>query len=113
MLPWYLATQALSEYRCGRFENAVKVASECLADPHCPAGCRPLASPVLAMAHYRAGHTEEARAALQAAVEDLSKGWFDDTRKDLGGSWHDWLIGHILLREARGLIEGTAPAAPW
>jgi hypothetical protein len=49
---------------------------------------------------------------LEAAEKDLSKGWFDETRKDLGGSWHDWLIGHILLREARGLIEVTAPAAP-
>lgn len=111
LFPWYLGTQALNEYRCGRFERAVKVASDCLADPRCSPSCRPLASPVLAMAHYRAGRTEVARAALEAAEKDQSKGWFNDNRKDLGSNWHDWLIGHILLREARGLIEGTASAA--
>lgn len=110
--PWYLATQALSEYRCGRFENAAKIASERLADPRCPVNCRPLASPVVAMAQYRAGRIESARTALQAAEKDLKKGWFDDTRKDLGKSWHDWVIGHILLREARKLIEGIDEPPP-
>lgn len=109
---WILSTQALSEYRQGRYDNAIQVASACLADPHCAEACRPLTNPVLAMAHYRAGHTAEARATLETAEKDLRKGWFDDERKDLGGNWHDWLFGHILLREARGLIEGTAPAAP-
>ncbi len=112
ILFWYQATQALSEYRHGRFESAVTVASECLADPRCNSKCRPLARSALAMAHFRAGRAEAARIALQAAVEDLSNIALNDTREDLGEYWQDWVIGKIVLREARGLIEGTAPTAP-
>jgi hypothetical protein len=93
-------------------KNAIKIASECLADPRCPSACRPQASPVLAMALHQAGHAEEVRAALQAAEQDLGRGWFSDTHKVLESNWHDWLMGHLLLREARSLIEGTSPVAP-
>lgn len=102
----------MSEYRRGRHEEAIRVASTCLAHPRTFASCRVLVHPIVAMAHHRAGRAEEARAALQAAMKDQSSGWFNDTRDDLGGSWHDWLVGHILIREARALIEGTTDAGP-
>jgi hypothetical protein len=111
VLPWSLATQALSEYRQGRFESAIALADRCLKDPRCHPNCRLAASTVLAMAHHRAGHGEETRIALQIAAEEAGKGWFSDERTDLGNSWHDRLIGHILLREARELIEGRASVA--
>jgi hypothetical protein len=66
---------------------------------------------VLAMAQQQLKKTDEARAALAKGL-DLAQTKLPQLGSDnLEQDWVDWLIAHILLREARELVEGQpAPA---
>jgi hypothetical protein len=59
---------------------------------------------VLAMSQYRLHHPDAARDALEKASRIEQKLPHLD-RGDLGDIWSDWIIGHILLKEAKELIE--------
>jgi len=60
---------------------------------------------------YRLNHADEARAAMGKAGEIAEGKLAKRGSGDLGPDWHDWIIPQILLREARGLIEGSAVPA--
>jgi len=101
---FYLCTKALAVYRQGKFQEAVTRALEILKDPFPytqAEGCA-----VLAMAQFRTGHSEEARAALARLEKVVEETLPAPGSRDLGFDWKDWIIAHALLDEARSLIEG-------
>jgi tetratricopeptide (TPR) repeat protein len=101
----------LAHYRTGQFEQAEHCCRESLEfDPNWPG--RILNWLVLAMAHQRLGHADEARTWLAKAVQ-----WRDGLT--IGGDKRvavcprglyltDWLEFHVLLPEAHALGEGKA-----
>jgi hypothetical protein len=66
---------------------------------------------VLAMAHHRLGHGEEARQWFDKAVKMVDKNREETpegapTRPDMHP--HDWMAWLLLRREAEALINGTS-----
>jgi serine/threonine protein kinase/tetratricopeptide (TPR) repeat protein len=116
--PWLRHIFGLSYYRAGRFEEAVAAALVSNRVTTWPA--RSLNWPVLAIAHHRLGHAEEARKWLEQANQEwrqrspIAKAI--DTANVLPTSpddsrfwqtiWQDWGIFQLLLAEANSLILG-------
>ena len=71
---------------------------------------RACAAAILAMALFRQGDLKESRDQLERARFLMEPYSTNDPRI---GSWHDWLMGHLLLQEAEKLLasplSGTAP----
>jgi tetratricopeptide (TPR) repeat protein len=104
-------TKSLAAYRRGQFAQAAQGIRQVIGQPGDVGGTSEdyfgeiCANAVLAMALHQMKQPEEARATLAQAVKiaDTRLAKLDDG--DLGGSWYDWLTAHILLREAKELIE--------
>ena len=104
---WYLHTLAVAHYRAGQFGEAVRRAQQSLKDD--PAwGGHVVDWLLLAMAHERLGHADEARQWL-----DKAAGWLDQAGKGLPKetrfalplpSWSDRLEAQILRLEAERMI---------
>ena len=62
---------------------------------------------VQAMALHASGHDEEARTALARALDVAPAKIATPAKGDYGGAWHEWLMLHIHLREARTCLEGN------
>ena len=60
---------------------------------------------VLAMAQHRLGHATDAQSALAKAVDLTQTKLPPLDRGNLGEDWHDVVIAHLLLREAKALIR--------
>jgi len=103
---FYLCTKALSDYRQGRFQEAVERTSAIFKDPFPYTQAE--GSAVLAMAQFRLGRMEEARAALAKMEKVLRDDLPPPRSRDLGHDWKDWIIAHALLDEASSLIEGAS-----
>jgi hypothetical protein len=58
------------------------------------------------MAQHQLKQTDEARVALAKAIELAQTQLPQLGRDNLDQDWVDWLIAHILLREAKALLEG-------
>jgi tetratricopeptide (TPR) repeat protein len=115
---WPRHVLALAYYRAGRFEQAVACAS--MSDGEAAWPGRNSNWPVLAMAHHRLGHAEEAHKWLEQANREwrqrspLAK--TIDAANILPSSsddpnfwqvyWQDWAIFKLLLAEANTLILG-------
>jgi tetratricopeptide (TPR) repeat protein len=103
-LPWFQFCKGLAEYRQQHFAQSVELAHQALSDASPTLGLESYG--LLALANYQLGHVGEAQSALAKANE------LADTKVpkleggDIGDMWADWLLGHALLREARGLIGG-------
>ena len=65
---------------------------------------------LLGMAEYQLKHEDAARSALAKAREIAETKVPPPGSEKLGRDWVDCLIGHIFLREAKSLIEGTSDA---
>jgi serine/threonine protein kinase/Flp pilus assembly protein TadD len=65
---------------------------------------------VQAMAHQRLKHPTDAAIALAKGAGIVQNQFPQENSGDAGREWPDWLIAHILLREAKALIEGVPPA---
>jgi tetratricopeptide (TPR) repeat protein/tRNA A-37 threonylcarbamoyl transferase component Bud32 len=96
--PYFLFAQGLAEYRQGHFDSAIAIMR---AEAGTVMGPAPRL--VVAMAEYRNGQTEAARATLAAAVSS-----FDWSAAQVGSRDH-W-IWHVLRREAEALILPNLPA---
>jgi tetratricopeptide (TPR) repeat protein len=100
--------KGFAEHRLGRFPEAVDWLQKVVLQTN-DVERTVQAHAVLAMAQHRLGRKEEARAALANATG------LADTRLGKPGSgtldeqWHDWIIAHLLIREASELI-GLPPA---
>jgi hypothetical protein len=105
--PYYVFVKGLAEYRQGHFAGAVEWLRRGAAQEGVPARTAQ-ADATLAMAEYQLGQTNAARAALAQGIKLAETELAKPGRID----WNDGLIAQFLLREALGLITGTAaPAA--
>jgi len=102
---FYLCAKALSDYRQGNFQQAAARTVEILKDPFPYTQAE--GSAVLAMAQFRLGQMEEARAAFAKLETVLQEKLPRPGNRDLGPDWKDWIIAHALLDEASTLIEGA------
>jgi len=109
--PWHHNAIALVHYRVGEFERALASAQEARrldsSWRH-----RITSDAVLAMAHHRLGHTAQARKALAEAETRIHEWQRFRLERDLGQRWDNWwdvLEGLVLFREAKILIDGSAP----
>jgi tetratricopeptide (TPR) repeat protein len=96
LYPFFLAVKALADYRRGRFESAIASGEK--------AGAGGVWVPthlILAMAHQRLGHTQQARQCLDRALTDY----------DWNSAVWDGII-YPLRREAEALIVPAADARP-
>ncbi|MHB8520974.1 MAG: tetratricopeptide repeat protein [Limisphaerales bacterium] len=107
-LAYFQLVKALAEYRQGRFASAGDWSQKSLAG----GGANPVdavaASAVLAMAQHRMKQSDEARRTVAQAVEAAQTKLPRLESGALGENWPEWLIAHILLREAQTLIAGPA-----
>jgi serine/threonine-protein kinase len=94
---YYLFAKGLADYRLNRPDCAIR-----LMEGEAAKVLGPAPGLVLAMAQHCAGHKEQARKTLAAAV--LSHHWRPEAR-----SREDWIF-HILRREAEALILPTLRA---
>jgi WD40 repeat protein/Flp pilus assembly protein TadD len=103
----FLYTRGLAHYRAGEFGQAVERLEKCVTSERPEIGCDGPAYLVLAMAHHRLGHADEASQALAKAHKTIDvKTWPAINSADLGDSWHDVVIIDILRREAEALLGG-------
>jgi tetratricopeptide (TPR) repeat protein len=98
-------TKGLAEYRQGHFDMAADWAKRALAKPGVYVRDAQ-AYAVLAMSHQQLKQIGEAREALAQAKQIVETKLPGADSNDLGSSFHDWFIAHILLREAKALIDG-------
>ncbi len=116
---WGSHVLGMSHYRAGRYEEAIEQAKQSTA-PNPSWRSKHMNWPLLAMAHHRLGHAEEARKWLDRALEEWRR--LSPLPRSPGDLqilpspadvwhkyWHDWLTFEILLREATVLITGKPP----
>ena len=65
---------------------------------------------LLAMSNYQLRQLDEARAALKRGLEIADQKLPGIESGDLGLCWDEWVFAHMLMREAKALIEGGAEA---
>jgi Flp pilus assembly protein TadD len=102
-LPYFQVCKALSQYRQGHFAEAIKWAEKPFNTSHVHA--RANACAVLAMAHWRLGQKEEARALLAKGDVLVPTITFKSNAPNAGGDWLSWLFARIMLDEATTLLE--------
>jgi serine/threonine protein kinase/tetratricopeptide (TPR) repeat protein len=114
----YQSCKALGDYRQGRFASAAEWASKALSQPQYAteneirANCRRVqANMVLAMSTYKLGQRNETHEALARGLEIADTKLPKIESGDLGPYWPDWVFADVLMREAKGLIEGGAKEA--
>jgi hypothetical protein len=102
----------LACYRAGQHERAIEVLKSIVVEER-PRHVRSIAYPVLAMAHHRLGHADEARQALAAAELAIDR-WTEVMAQGEAGTmpipWYDWIEVQLLHREATILITGSPPS---
>jgi serine/threonine protein kinase len=106
---WSVHVLGLAWYRCGRSDKAV----ECLVkglDEHPDWEHNVLNWLVLAMAHHRLEHKQEARQWLDKArqwIEEKNRSRDPEDRSftPAGWAWRDWLGVQMLHQEAEALLE--------
>ncbi len=92
---------AFAQYRAGNFADVLATLKH-LNERSVPAVAVPDAA-LMALAQHHLGNAAEARAALSTA-ETRAAFLTKLDAPDLGPSWNDMLIAHLLLREARAAV---------
>jgi len=105
-MPFFSTCKALSEYRLGRFAEAAEWAQKALNSPRKDA--HPHAYGVLALADWRLGKADEARAALAVGETLAPRVMPARIAEDPGTDWLVWLFARIQLDEAQALIKPGA-----
>jgi hypothetical protein len=104
---WIRVTKSLAEYRQGHWTNAAEWAERALAN----LGVNERdaeAYLVLAMAKHNLNLPDDARSALAKAVEIVETKLPKVETGDIGDLWGDWIIAHVLLKEATVLIASNS-----
>jgi serine/threonine protein kinase len=97
-----LFAKGFAEYRLGHYAAAVELMQKVLpldSGVH----CRTEAQLVLAMAQFKLGQAAESNAALSEATKQIKQQLPKEGH--LTDEWNDWIVSHILLREAKALVE--------
>jgi serine/threonine protein kinase len=102
-LPYSQACKAMSNYRLGRFREAVDYAEKALINPAAEPQAKAKAFAVVAMSNWQLGEQSSARDAL--AKGEASAPQRSSDNEDLGESWVAWLIARISLDEATELVR--------
>jgi len=103
---YFQFAKALAELRQGHFSSAADWAQKVLADQRDPN--RTLSSyMVLAMAQHHLQQANDSRATLAKGVQFAG----EHVRNTQGPIWNDQLIAHILMKEAKALIEPSNTGA--
>jgi eukaryotic-like serine/threonine-protein kinase len=106
---WFQIAKGMAEFRAGHFERSIQWLRESRMDSYATlGGGKPLGHLFLAMAHYRLGRTDEARAELTKAtalIDAEVPSWNPDEGR-VGGP--DWIMAMAVRREAEGLIKSGA-----
>jgi WD40 repeat protein len=114
--PWTHYFAGLAAFRAGRYERAVEQMMKSL-DLGAGWAAAPLNYPVLAMAHHRLGHPDEARRWLGHAhslSRDARQGRAWDLIRGLRAAWWDRVELRLLLREADAMVlDAGFPADPF
>jgi tetratricopeptide (TPR) repeat protein len=104
---WFVLAKALTDYRSADNEAAIAWLQR-FAPKDDGTHSDASAFAVLAMAHHRLGHADQARASLDSARDNIAKKPPDWKR---GTNWIDWLHCEILFREAVELLSVNEPKA--
>jgi tetratricopeptide (TPR) repeat protein len=102
---WFMLAKALAELRANQIHDALQwldsIQSLRSQGPYCDA----LIRLVRAMAQQRAGQPDAAKKSLAEAVAITEQEQFPRLASgDLGDAWHDWLMVHLMVREAETLL---------
>jgi eukaryotic-like serine/threonine-protein kinase len=118
---YYQMANGLAQYRQGDYVRAVESMRAVIGlqmsvgSPLQPYVRDVAAGAVLAMAQCRLGQGEQARAALASATLLAQTKLPQLGSRNLGGTWRDWLVAQVLLREAKAMVErggeGYGPTA--
>jgi serine/threonine-protein kinase len=103
--PYFQFVKGLAEYRQGRFASAVDWLQPVLGQSG-DVYRTVQAHMTLAMAQHQLNQTEQARATLAKGLEIAEARFPKHGKTGLDEQWHDWIIAHVLMREAKALIDG-------
>jgi tetratricopeptide (TPR) repeat protein len=108
LLPWFRLTQGMVEYRAGHFEDCVKWCAESRNTMRQSSRTTVAAAEFfVAMGHHRLGHANAAREAFERARLIMETQVPKAGADDIGiGNLEDWLICHVIRREAEALFAG-------
>jgi len=108
-MPFFSTCKALSEYRLGRFTEAAEWARKAINSPRKDA--HPHAYGVMALADWKLGKKDEARAMLTAGERLSPPVMPASVAGDPGAAWMVWLFSRVQLDEAEALINPSPSAA--
>jgi tetratricopeptide (TPR) repeat protein len=109
----------LAEYRQGHFGKALELALDVMAETNRPGRVESLeyegaarveACAVAAMAQHRLGNTAKAHFWLAKAMAGAENSLPPPATAWFSWKFYDWLVPHVLVREARELVQGRAPS---
>lgn len=90
----------MSNYRLGRFREAIDWAEKAVNGPTAEAQAKAKAFAILAMANWQLGQKTEASVALAKGDALAPSFLLENNEVDSGESWVAWLIARISLDEA-------------
>ena len=105
----------LREYRCGRFEEALAWSERSLTFPdQCDARIAAVHA-ISALGAHQLGKTGQARSELHLAQQLFGAPFVSDSpypRGQVKGSWFDWAIARVLVKEAVALTSDAGTTQP-
>ena len=106
--PWHKHVQGLAYYRAGQFELAIEKLKESNESgwKEDPAGAQNWL--VLAMAHQRLGHDDEAHECLITARKRIEQAQPKKPSEPIDMHQADWIPIQVLSRKAEALLKGPA-----
>jgi tetratricopeptide (TPR) repeat protein len=110
-LAWFKVTEALTEYRRGRYAQAIKAVEGVPEAKTMDVYSRGLARLVVAMSHARSGQADQARQALADAEAEFDALRATPGKRDLGFDGTDvsnWCTYQIVLAQARAVVKAPA-----
>jgi serine/threonine protein kinase len=105
-IPFFQDTFAMSQYRLGRYQDAISPAGKALSRTNTNAQAKACA--ILAMSYWRLGQGDTARAMLARGEAMLSRFHRSLSRSD-PSDWVAWIHSRISLDEAAAMIEPAKP----
>jgi serine/threonine protein kinase/Tfp pilus assembly protein PilF len=105
-MPYFQACKAMSNYRLGRFSEAIVWGEKAANNSVDFAQAKAYA--VLAMAHWKLGQKDMAEATLDKGGKLAPAIPAGGETEDLGESWVAWLMARISLDEAAALIQSAS-----
>jgi serine/threonine protein kinase len=107
---WRQLAKALASYRQNQFAQAIEWAGQGRTNDVWSSHTREFSDAILAMARHKLGNTNISQAKLNESIENdtaLMEAFTPGNYRS-HDHWHDPLFAHILIREARHLIQGRA-----